>query len=81
MIEPEVVVVRVFGGTALVRWMVSTTGNVAYITTSGGVRAIESGQEPPAIGFPRSDVFRQATGLEGVRDGETPDWAGLEPRF
>ena len=81
MTEPEMVVVRVFGGSALVRWLIGTTETVGYITTASGADAVRAGTEPVAVvGFPRSDVFR-AERATLVRDGDHPDWDTLAPRF
>lgn len=64
---PEPVLVRVFGGSIVKRWLIGTCGNCATITNDSGAKAVQAGLDPPhAVGFPKSDVFL------------VPDWASDE---
>lgn len=73
-IEPQVVVIRGFGGTAYVRWMIGIGSSVAYVTTAEGVEALKRGVDPsPVLGFPLEDVFQVQPDVE-IRDGQPLEW-------
>jgi hypothetical protein len=81
LIEPEIVVVKAFGGQALVRWLVGLTQSVAEITDDAGAQAVRDGRRPIAsVGFRRSDVF-VADPVTRIRDGDYPNWDTMSHRF
>jgi hypothetical protein len=78
-IEPEVVVIKAFGGFTAIRWMVGMNERVAYVTNAAGREAAKLGAEPMAVvGVPLADVFKTSP---GIKDDEYPNWELLERRF
>ena len=77
---PEHVVVKAFGGSALVRWLIGASNVVAEITNDEGAEIVRMGCQPVAVGFPLRDVFRIKTN-ERISDGDKPNWQQFQPRF
>lgn len=67
------VLLRAFGGQALVRRFVEAGERVAYVTDDEGFAELQSSEPTErVIGFPWEDVF---VFRAGVTDGATVDWS------
>jgi len=78
---PEVVAVKDFKGRLLIRWLVGTTPDVAYVTDKQGASAVEAGAEAAyTVGFPLADVYYQLPSIR-TPEGKEPEWALFRPRF
>lgn len=77
MRQGEKVLLRAFGGQALVRRFVEAGVRVAYVTDEVGFKALQAGRDTDRmIGFPWEDVFEFRAGLS---DGAPVDWSTEKP--
>jgi hypothetical protein len=77
--EPQLVVLRGFGGVAYTAWIVSVAENAVYVTDDEGLKSVLSGHQPSRVmGCRREDVFEQDR-AHPVRQGDLPDWSALTP--
>lgn len=68
---------RAFGGEALVRRFVEAGERVAYVTDEEGFKTLQSQEQTDrVIGFPWEDVFEYRPGLT---DGCRVDWSAEKP--
>jgi hypothetical protein len=73
MRQGDRVLIRAFGGQALVRRFWEAGARVVYVTDEEGFQAVSSGElTNRVIGFPWEDVFEFRSGLS---DGTAVDWA------
>ena len=73
MRQGEMVLLRAFGGEALVRRFVEAGERVAYVTDEEGFKALQSNEPTDrVIGFPWEDVFVVRAGLT---EGMGVDWS------
>jgi hypothetical protein len=79
--KPELVVIKAFGGMALVRLMIGVLPTVAKITDDAGASEIASGRDPQfVVGFPLQDVF-ELPDARSIADGDSPNWSEFRPKF
>ncbi len=72
----DTVIVRAYGGKALLRRVWDVGERVVYVTNDEEFDKLAAGKpaiEP--IGFPKEDVFRVS---EGQSRGRNPEWSSLE---
>ena len=73
MRQGDRVLLRAFGGEALVRRFVEAGERVAYVTDEEGFKALRASEPTDRmIGFPWEDVFEFRAGLA---DGAIIDWS------
>ena len=71
-----VVIVRAFGGVALVRRVWEAADGLVYLSTESEFAKLEAGKEGlPPIGFPAQDVF--VYDVAALKDGDRPNWDRL----
>ena len=77
MRQGKKVLLRAFGGLALVRRFWEAGERVAYVTDEVGLKALQAGEDTGRmIGFPWEDVFEFRVGLS---DGAPVMWSMEKP--
>lgn len=76
----DFVIVRAFGGEALVRRVWEVAGNTVFISAPEQYARLAEGQEALwPVGFPRRDVFHYDPALAGPITSGNIDWRELRP--